>query len=400
MGVTVLECHQHILVQSGSTIWPQALDQECNENEQTTQLCQFRVRWQFEEDVMGDLSAIVSAIGDGTAIAMSDGSFKEGRGAVAWTIEGAEATNKVTWACLVPGIEEDHSAFQSKLMGLLGIMLTMYGLQEQSEIKTGCLRVCCNRKSALEWVKLDLPVGATEPHADLITVIHNLRKQIIWKLNFQHVRGHQDQGHPMVLTREATLNVEMDKRAKAKLTESKGTLPMDIPFEGWTCYIGSKNIIKQWALKLREHINGTKLLHHWNQRKRFREGRAKQVDWDAMHKAMTEVPWRRRKWVTKFATGEFAHGENMKHWKFRTISKCPHCSNDPEDKMHILHCPAPTAQLQWQQALQELEKWLRVANTDPKIVEALLTGLQGWYDGIHLVPVRNMLAAGQQNQLG
>jgi len=111
MGVTVLECHQHILVQSGSTIRPQSSDQEHNNNEQTTQLCQFRVCWQFEEDVMGDLSAIVNTIGNGTAIAVSDGSFKEGSRAAAWTIEGAEATNKVTGACLVLGIGEDHSAF-------------------------------------------------------------------------------------------------------------------------------------------------------------------------------------------------------------------------------------------------------------------------------------------------
>jgi len=67
MGVTVIESYQHILVQSGSTIRPQASDQEDNETEQSNQIHQFRAHWKFEEEATGDPQAIVSALGDGTA---------------------------------------------------------------------------------------------------------------------------------------------------------------------------------------------------------------------------------------------------------------------------------------------------------------------------------------------
>jgi len=70
-----------------------------------------------------------------------------------------------------------------------------------------------------------------------------------------------------MLTREATLNVEMDSQAKAKLAPTAGMGPMVIPFKGWACCIGSKKIIKQWMLMLREQINGENILHYWKQKK-------------------------------------------------------------------------------------------------------------------------------------
>jgi len=54
---------------------------------------------------MGDISAIVQGIKAGTAIAVSDGSFKEGCRAAAWTIKGADATDEFTGVCLVPGLQ-------------------------------------------------------------------------------------------------------------------------------------------------------------------------------------------------------------------------------------------------------------------------------------------------------
>jgi len=59
----------------------------------------------------GEALAIVKAIEDGTAIAVSDRLFKNGEGAVAWTIQGSSANNSITAACLVPGTDDDHSVF-------------------------------------------------------------------------------------------------------------------------------------------------------------------------------------------------------------------------------------------------------------------------------------------------
>jgi len=86
---------------------------------QDFQNSQFSRTWKLEVETIGKEQVVVEAIAQGTALAVSDGSFKEGRGAAAWTIEGQTATNKITGACLVLGTAEDHSAFQSELMGIL-----------------------------------------------------------------------------------------------------------------------------------------------------------------------------------------------------------------------------------------------------------------------------------------
>jgi len=97
----------------------------------------------------GAVCEIVKAIENGQALAVSNGSFKTGCGAAAWTIEGCTVNNKITSACLVPGKGDDHSAFQSKLMGLLGLLMTVHYLLEDINGGSGTLRVCCDGKLAL-----------------------------------------------------------------------------------------------------------------------------------------------------------------------------------------------------------------------------------------------------------
>jgi len=121
--------------------------------------------------------------------------------------------------------------------------------------------------------------------------------------------------------------------------------------------------------------------------------------WNAVWRAMTEVPWRWRKWVTKFATGKFAHGKNMRQWQFWMASHCPCYHQELEDKQHILWCTAPTAQDHWNKVMQDLEAWLQSAKMDPKLAKAIMAGLRGWYSGANLSPM-NLQAVIQQNWLG
>jgi len=246
---------------------------------QAFQKSSFSKTWKLEVETIGTEQAVVEAITQGTALAVSDGSFKEGRGAATWTIEGQTAANKITGACLVPGTEDDHSAFWSELMGILGVLLTVHHILMDHDQVQGKLQVCCDGKSALGRAESNYPILIMEPHADLLLAIqkvcHGLKCQII----FKHVRGHQDSGVVMVLERDATLNVEMDAQAKQKIEDTARLATYEIPFKSWSCYIGRTKIIKQWQLTLREHINGKPICTYWQGKKWFGSGVAAQVDW-------------------------------------------------------------------------------------------------------------------------
>jgi len=213
---------------------------------------------------------------------------------------------------------------------------------------------------------------------DLLSAIWKVKNGLQCQLSFIHVHGHQDAGQPTVLEWDATLNVEMDTQAKRKIKDTPEAVSYEIPFEGWSCYIGTRKIIKQWQLTLREHLNRNPLCQHWQCKKKFGKSASDQVDWTLVGWAMTETGWSWRKWVTRFTSGEFAHGVNMWQWKFWMSSKCPCCSQEVEDKTHIIWCPSESAKKCWTDALGELKDWLQTAQTDPQLVEVIISGLQGW----------------------
>jgi len=260
----------------------------------------------------------------------------------------------------------------------------LYYLLGEDGPAVGNLPFSCDGQSALNRAASSQPIGITEPHTDILSAILNVRKRIPFKISFKHMRGHQDTGYIMVLEWDAMLNVKMDQWAKDKIEDTTQASNYRIPFEGWSCYIGTQKIIKQWSLTLREHINGGKLCKHWLWTGRLGDGMANQVDWESVRRAMTEVGWQQHKWVTKLATGDFAHGENMRHWRFQTVSQWLCCGQGPEDKTHVFTCPAPSARACWETAISQLEEWLQKEQTDPQLIVEILEGLRGWYTGENL----------------
>jgi len=99
--VTMTSSYQHVLVQSRASITHPLKEPQGLSSWETFQLSHFASGWKLEVEEASKVLAIVKAIEDGTAIAVSDGSFKNSRGAAAWTIQGSLANNRITAACLI-----------------------------------------------------------------------------------------------------------------------------------------------------------------------------------------------------------------------------------------------------------------------------------------------------------
>ena len=84
-----------------------------------------------------DIDEIIADITNGTAIGVSDGSFKDQFGTASWVIENARGTQRITGNGLIPGHHTDHSAYRSEIGELYGLVLMTELMKEVWGISGG-----------------------------------------------------------------------------------------------------------------------------------------------------------------------------------------------------------------------------------------------------------------------
>jgi hypothetical protein len=82
--------------------------------------------------------------------AVCDGSFKKGKGAAGWVIEGADDKGRITGVTAVPGSVDDHSSYGSELVGILSTLTMVQIICNLHQIQEGSITIGCNNESALE----------------------------------------------------------------------------------------------------------------------------------------------------------------------------------------------------------------------------------------------------------
>ena len=68
---------------------------------------------------------VAQAIRDGTARAVCDGSFKNGKGTAGFCMHGAVDKHQITGSHCTPGRKEDQCAYRSELGGVVGTLVTI-----------------------------------------------------------------------------------------------------------------------------------------------------------------------------------------------------------------------------------------------------------------------------------
>ena len=110
-------------------------------------------------------------ITDGTALAVSDGSFKAGFGTYSWIITTQDERYCLEGVGVVPGEKEFQSAYRSELCGLHAIMTVLQELARRSGLQEGIpmIEVGCDGEAAVKQVsKTWKDLGLDEKQADLV----------------------------------------------------------------------------------------------------------------------------------------------------------------------------------------------------------------------------------------
>ena len=95
-------------------------------------------RWAVKNFIDTDNGeTIAAALQDGSAIAVSDGSYKEGRAAASWVLEGRDSVGRIEGPCLVPGTATDKDSYRAELSGIYAVAVIVALICELHDIEQG-----------------------------------------------------------------------------------------------------------------------------------------------------------------------------------------------------------------------------------------------------------------------
>jgi len=107
----------------------------------------FSSDWGLQLQLVGSQRALHVELSAGQGFAVSDGSFKDTSGVTAWIIKGSSSQYRLIGQWHMPGHEDDHSSFCSKVTGIVGILFTLMFWPPTSASPT--FRLACNGLSVI-----------------------------------------------------------------------------------------------------------------------------------------------------------------------------------------------------------------------------------------------------------
>ena len=342
---------------------------------------------------------IVNCIREGTAVGVSDGSFKEEYGTAAWVLENKTGTQRIMGHLVSPGFNSDQSAYRSEISGLYAMVMMTEAIIKVWNIQEGGITLGCDGKSALRQALSiqDVTIKSGQQSHDLLSGIHGYINDSKIEYVGRHIKGHQDEKiKAAFLDKWAQLNIEMDFGAKdwwIRCHPTQSYFNYTIPKGMWQIKLLGNRISNKLQGYLRDSIEGGVIADYWvNQKQRFTEQNYFKVDWEAVGKAMKSVSKTRRRWISKFETGMCATGHMMVKWKKRLIPNCPRCNFHTETIAHILQCPSETALLKWEMSIKSIKDWLQGKKTCPELQNLIISSLQSWHLNIKpILPKKGFL---------
>lgn len=335
-----------------------------------------------------DMSLIVQAIIEGSAILVSDGSYKPKvsprLGSAGWIFECQTTGATCRGRCQTSGQPQEVNPYRSELQGLHAGLLAILAVCSFYDVKEGSLRVGCDNSNGVSLSgKRALNVSMSTKHVDLIRAIRIIVHKLPISVTFFHIDGHQDKILPFhLLDRPAQLNVMMDTTAKQYIDEmAQATItpaPSEIMMEGWSCTVRDvKATTDPTSLILREiHLNTMREFLARPDHLRLTTTGFNAVDWDAVRAAMLSFPQLFRMWASKHMSHFCAVGRMMLRWGFWDHDRCPCCQQPDETTTHLLLCGDPGMKLNYETRTNLLLDWLREYDTHPDILTCFTRALR------------------------
>ena len=200
-----------------------------------------------------ECTAIAIAIRNGTARAISDGSYIEEvqKGSSAFIITpGKTIENRFVGYNWVPGSPEDQNPYRSELAGINGVLSAIAVIVKMKDITEGEIEIALDGLSAKNQVEKNLDyLSIHQTCFDIIQDIRNRIKELPIRIKWRWVEGHQRERGRGKLYWWARQNERVDLLCKKFLTRcirnKRKHKSVRLWFEKWALYF---NGIKQSKL--------------------------------------------------------------------------------------------------------------------------------------------------------
>jgi hypothetical protein len=343
--------------------------------------------WAIQEiTTPGDGIAMAQAIRNGTAIAVSDGSYKDGRGTSAFILEVSanfDPTGRIVGVNSMPGEKEDpQTSYRSELGGVSGVVETVGIRCDRHSITSGSIEVELDGDQAMENIFGTWPLHPKQADYDLLK---DLRKKIrnsplTWTGRW--VEGHQDdQTQFDHLDRWSQLNVEADGLAKecwnTCMQSDSWLTNKGFADEGWSVWIEGRKLTKVNKLALYEHVFSPRTKAYSAKKNNLTTELIESINWDACQQSLKKLPFGKRRWLLKHAAGFCSVGKMEQIRGNQDHAGCPRCGQF-EDTAHVVRCKGTNTTVIFEVAVRKLEILMGDKFTAPDIISAVGTRIRQW----------------------
>lgn len=327
-----------------------------------------------------DFEPLILGIQSGTAIAVTDGTFKDGLGAAAFVISptlDSPSTETFTLVNHTPGSPQDMDAYRAELGGIYGIIRTVQDLCQAADVHQGSVTIACDCVSALRNITSPHNPPPSRPHHDMLSAIRHMLRNSPLSWSFQHVRGHQDDSLAyQLLNQWAQHNVDMDAAAKSYWTilRNQQSPPHHLqPLPGQWSIWHRDSRFTSWTLTHAQHVYyRTSSTTFWN--KRLGDANAfTSFDWSSTSKALSRLPTYQRLWIPKWVCSTLPIGKNLERWGQPAMAACPRCGQPELHTHHVIHCNHIEAVGIRNKHLKLISETLDTTNTEPSIQRGIIS---------------------------
>jgi len=358
-------------------------------------------------DTVGNIQVLRTAFMSGELIVISDGSYKDPYSTGGWILTTAATASEhyiqgTARSTGPPTVQDSHRA---EAFGILGGVYTLFKYLSKWGLSAGSITFAAENTSALNYAfnLNEYPsIQSTYPDFDVfISIRRHMLQQVTY--NLKHVKGHQDKRGAQ-LDHWASLNIRMDLQAKARrvlLETAEATTNWNawLPGETWTASMTNEKLCKQPEDVIKDKISRQQMKLYWNKRQRIPAQHFDTIAWDAVGKAMKQIPITRRHWIVKHVSGLCGVNSVLKLWGQKDYDTCPSCSAI-ETANHVWICPASGPTAKWEETLLGLDRWLTKNKTDRTIKCSLLDSLRQWRTGDDLTLLPRSALEAHQDSIG